>query len=54
MRLAVNNPGRNDLVLLANDDEIVRQPLLVGPAGGGLGEDGWVYGRRYVLQPTKI
>jgi hypothetical protein len=32
LRVSVQQPGRYDLVLLAGDDEIARQPLLIGPA----------------------
>ena len=32
LRVSVEEPGRYDLVLLAGDDEIARQPLLIGPA----------------------
>ena len=30
--VSVQEPGRYDLVLLAGDDEIATQPLLIGPA----------------------
>ena len=32
LRVSVQEPGRYDLVLLADGDEIARQPLLIGPA----------------------
>ena len=32
LRVSVPKPGRYDLALLAGDDEIARQPLLIGPA----------------------
>lgn len=32
LRVRVPKPGRYDLVLLAGDDEIAMQPLLIGPA----------------------
>jgi len=32
LRVNVQEPGRYDLVLLAGDDEIATQPLLIGPA----------------------
>jgi hypothetical protein len=32
LRVSVEAPGRYDLVLLAGDDEIARQPLLIGRA----------------------
>ena len=32
LRVSVQEPGRYDLVLLAGDDEIASQPLLIGPA----------------------
>jgi hypothetical protein len=32
LRVNVEEPGRYDLVLLTGDDEIARQPLLIGPA----------------------
>jgi len=32
LRVRVPKPGRYDLTLLTGDDEIARQPLLIGPA----------------------
>ena len=32
LRVSVEEPGRYDLVLLAGDDDIATQPLLIGPA----------------------
>ncbi len=32
LRVSVQQSGRYDLVLLTGDDEIARQPLLIGPA----------------------
>ena len=32
LRVSVEEAGRYDLVLLAGDDEIATQPLLIGPA----------------------
>lgn len=31
LRVSVPKPGRYDVALLTGDDEIARQPLLVGP-----------------------
>ena len=31
LRVSVPKPGRNDLTLSTGDDEIARQPLLIGP-----------------------
>ena len=32
MRLSVDKPGQYDVALLTGNDEIARQPLLIGPA----------------------
>ena len=32
LRVSVQEPGRYDLVLLADGDEIASQPVLIGPA----------------------
>jgi hypothetical protein len=32
LRVSVEKPGRYDMALLTGDDEIGRQPLLIGPA----------------------
>jgi hypothetical protein len=37
--VSVDKPGRYDMVLLAGDEEIAHQPLLIGPAAAFQADD---------------